>query len=205
MALVMSVMDTNYRLVEGERTALRPAVWGFSEDELRRRYRWSQDDVLQYWSGSIPNGRSFKHFVDTVRQRDWPDDGRRISYAIFTRDGSLVGMVSCYNIDREHRTGEIGIYLGEKDLWGQGLGTDALVTFVRHLFADLGFESVYLHTYQSNVRAQRSYAHVGFEPREVKRRYAPRVGYHDELRMVLTRNQFERLHGRGEPAISHAR
>lgn len=183
-------MESNYRLVEGDKTLLRPAFWGFSEDELRRRYRWSLDDVLQYWSGSIPNGRSLRHFAETVRQRDWPDDGRRISYAILTTDGDLVGMVSCYNIDRRHRTGEIGIYLGEKDTWGRGLGTDALTAFVDHLFRDLGFESVYLHTYQSNVRAQRSYARVGFRGGEIKRRYAPRVGYHDELRMELTREQF---------------
>jgi RimJ/RimL family protein N-acetyltransferase len=184
---------------------LRPAAWGFSEDELRRRYRWSHDDVLQYWSGSIPNGRSFRHFVDTVAQRDWPDDGRRISYAILKRDGELVGMVSCYNIDRDRTSGEIGIYLGEKDLWGHGLGTDALVTFVRHLFDDLGFESVYLHTYQSNLRAQRSYARVGFQSREVKRRYAPRVGYHDEVRMDLTRDGFFRAQSRREPATGPAR
>lgn len=205
MASVISAMESNYRVVEGEATILRPAVWGFSEDELRRRYRWSRDDVLQYWSGSIPNGRTFRHFLDTVRQRDWPDDGRRISYAILKRDGELVGMVSCYNIDREHRTGEIGIYLGEKDIWGHGLGTDALSTFVRHLFNDLGFASVYLHTYQSNVRAQRSYARVGFEGSEVKRRYAPRVGYHDELRMELTRERFGRVQGLEEHAVGPAR
>jgi RimJ/RimL family protein N-acetyltransferase len=143
--------------------------------------------------------------VDTVAQRDWPDDGRRVSYAILTRDRNLVGMVSCYNIDRIRRTGEIGIYLGEKDLWGQGLGTDALVTFVRHLFNDLGFDSVYLHTYQSNVRAQRSYARVGFESTEVKRRYAPRVGYHDEVRMDLTRERFARTQGLQERAAGPAR
>lgn len=205
MTSVISKTESNYRVVEGGATRLRPAVWGFSEDELRRRYRWSHDDVLQYWSGSIPNGRSFRHFVDTVGQRDWPENGRRISYAILKRDGELAGMVSCYNIDHERKTGEIGIYLGERDLWGQGLGTDALVTFVRHLFNDLGFDSVYLHTYQSNVRAQRSYARVGFEPREVKRRYAPRVGYHDEVRMDLTRDRFARVQGAEEQLAGPAR
>lgn len=187
--------DTNYRVVEGEKTRLRPAKWGFSDDELWRRYRWSQDEVLQYWSGSIPGGRSYPHFTSTVAQRDWPSDGRRISYAILKRDdGELIGMVSCYNIDRKGGTGEIGIYLGEKEYWGQGYGTDALTAFLRHLFFDLGFEWIYLHTYQSNLRAQRSYTHVGFELRETKRRYASRVGYHDEVRMTIDREQFARLH-----------
>jgi RimJ/RimL family protein N-acetyltransferase len=191
-----------YRVVEGERTRLRPALWGFSEDELRRRYRWSQDDVLQYWSGTIPGGRSLNHFRDTLGQRDWPADGKRISYAILTLDNDLVGMVSCYGIDHRSRTGEIGIYLGEKAFWGHGYGTDAMVAFARHLFSDLGFESLYLHTYESNIRAQRSYLRVGFEPGERRKRYSPRLGYHEEVRMTITRDIFARLHGLREPSAT---
>ena len=68
-----------YRQVEGEKTRLRPALWGFDEEELHRRYRWSLDDELQYWSGTIPSGRVFNQFKETIGQRDWPEDGRRIS------------------------------------------------------------------------------------------------------------------------------
>jgi RimJ/RimL family protein N-acetyltransferase len=191
-----------YRVVEGEKTRLRPALWGFSEDELRRRYQWSQDDVLQYWSGTIPGGRSLNHFRDTVGQRDWPNDGKRVSYAILTLDNELVGMVSCYGIDHRNRTGEIGIYIGEKDSWGQGLGTDAMIAFLRHLIADLGFDSLYLHTYESNIRAQRSYLRVGFEPEDRRKRYSPRLGYHEELRMTITREAFALLHGLREPSTT---
>lgn len=189
-------MNAAHREVLGDLTRLRPALWGFTEDELHRRYQWSHDDLLQYWSGTIPGGRSYQQFKDSVRERDWPSDGHRISYAIYDRATSrLIGMVSCYGIDRVGGTGEIGIYIGDKELWGRGFGTDALVTFLRHLFTDLGFESVYLHTYQSNLRAQRSYARVGFETVETKRRYAPRIGYHDELKMSISRDRFARRHG----------
>lgn len=191
-----------YRLVEGEKTRLRPASWGFSEEELRRRYAWSLDDVLQYWSGSIPSARSFSQFRDTLRQRDWPDDGRRISYAILTKDEQLIGMVSCYNIDSRAATGELGVYLGEKDLWGQGYGTDAVVAFLRHLFTDLGFDSVYLHTYESNVRAQRSYLRSGFEVVDKRRRFSPRIGYHEEVKMTITRDRFASHHGLYQPAAT---
>jgi RimJ/RimL family protein N-acetyltransferase len=190
-----------YRVVDGEKTRLRPALWGFSEDELRRRYKWSQDDVLQYWSGTIPGGRSFNHFRDTVGQRDWPADGKRISYAILTHGADLVGMVSCYGIDQRNMTGEIGIYLGEKDYWGQGYGTDAMIVFLRHLFVDLGFGAAYLHTYESNIRAQRSYLRVGFDVAEKRKRYSPRLGYHQEVRMTITRIAFESLHGLEMPSV----
>jgi RimJ/RimL family protein N-acetyltransferase len=156
--------------------------------------------VLQYWSGTIPGGRNYEQFRATVAQRDWPSDGKRISYAILTNVGELIGMVSCYNIDRRYDVGELGIYLGEKDYWGKGYGTDALVTFLRHLFTDLGLRSVYLHTYESNVRAQRSYTRAGFDVTDRRRRYAPRLGYHTEIRMSITADTFDRLHGRRESA-----
>lgn len=183
-----------HKLVEGSKTRLRPASWGFTDEELRRRYRWSQDDALQYWSGTIPGGRSFGHFRETVGQRDWPSDGKRISYAILSLAGDLIGMVSCYNIDRRHAVGELGIYLGEKEFWGNGFGTDALISYLRHIFGDLGFRSVYLHTYESNLRAQRSYERAGFEITEKRRRYSARLGYHDEVRMSVTAEMFDQLH-----------
>jgi RimJ/RimL family protein N-acetyltransferase len=181
--------------VDGEKTRLRPASWGFTEEELRRRFRWSLDDELQYWSGTIPGARFFTQFKETVQKRDWPDDGRRVSYAISTKDNELIGMVSCYNIDHGQCSGELGVYLGEKVFWGHGYGTDAVIAFLRHLFSHLGFRSVYLHTYESNVRAQRSYQKIGFEVSDRRRRYSVRLGYHNELRMIITRDRFAQLHG----------
>lgn len=194
-----SEVDTSkmsvHSMVEGDKTWLRPALWGFTEEELERRYRWSKDDDLQYWSGSIPSGRSFNHFKQTVLQRDWPDDGRRVSYAIFSKEFGLIGMVSCYNIEPAKNMGELGVYLGEQDNWGHGYGTDAVLTFMRHLFGALGFKFIYLHTYESNVRAQRSYLRVGFQVVDRRRRYSTRLGYHEEVRMAITRDQFAQLHG----------
>jgi RimJ/RimL family protein N-acetyltransferase len=111
-------------------------------------------------------------------------------------------MVSCYNIDRRRQTGELGVYLGEQEFWGHGYGTDAIITFVRHLFEDLGFESIYLHTYESNLRAQRSYARVGFTQADKRRRFSPRIGYHEEVKMVITRDEFARLHGMQQHAVT---
>lgn len=194
--MVMTVHEVAiHRQVEGKRVRLRPASWGFSEDELARRYQWSHDEELQYWSGSIPAARTFAQFRDSLPQRDWPRDGKRISYAIFTHDDALIGMISCYNIDRRHGVGELGIYLGEQNTWGQGYGTDATITFLRHLFSNLGFQSIYLHTYESNVRAQRSYLRVGFATTDKRKRYSPRLGYHEELRMTISADRFEILQG----------
>jgi RimJ/RimL family protein N-acetyltransferase len=115
-------------------------------------------------------------------------------------------MVSCYGIEgrwgSDSLVGELGVYIGEKRYWSHGYGRDAVATFLGHLFNDLGFCEVYLHTYESNVRAQKSYLRVGFEAREKRRRFSTRVGYHQELRMDITRERFNQLQRGRVPALT---
>lgn len=181
-------------LLRGERVILRPAQLGFSDQELQRRYEWSKDRDLQYWSGNIPSAPSFREFKRVLPERDWPSDQRRRSYAMLIGGRELIGMVSCYNIDWSARTGELGVYIGERQLWSSGYGTDAITTLLRHLFKDLGFASVYLSTYETNARARRSYDKVGFVPVETRRRFRARVGYFRELRMMIDRDRFAARH-----------
>lgn len=184
---------------------LRPANLGFTVDELKRRYLWSKDDDLQYWSGAIPTARTFEEFQQILPERDWPRDGKRRSYAILDQSGELIGMVSCYSIEWTSRTGELGVYIGEPNLWSRGLGTDAILTLLRHLFLDLGFRRVYLNTYASNTRALRSYSKVGFERTGTRRRFRPSVGYYREIRMLIDREGYLARHpldGRETPGAA---
>jgi [ribosomal protein S5]-alanine N-acetyltransferase len=182
-------------LLWGRQTILRSAKRGFTLEEQKRRYEWSRDEDLQYWSGSIPSARSFTEFQRSLPEKDWPADGRRRSFAILTYDGELIGMVSGYAIDWKHRSAELGVYIGQRNLWSHGLGTDAIVTLLRHVFCDLGLKSVFLNTYESNVRALRSYEKVGFRNIGARRRFRPRVGYYREVRMVVDAEEFISLHG----------
>ena len=177
-------------LLIGAKTVLRPARLGFSVPELQTRFDWSHDAELQYWSGSIPSAKTFREFQRLLPERDWPSDGRRRSYAILDRSGELIGMVSCYALDWNSRTGELGVYIGDRRRWGQGLGTDAVATLLRHLFHDLNFRSVRLNTYATNLRALRSYAKVGFKKVAARRRFRPSIGYYREVRMELDRERF---------------
>ena len=178
-------------LLIGSLVVLRPANRGFTLSEQLRRFEWSHDAELQYWSGSIPSAKTFREFQRVLPERDWPSDGRRRSHGILDHDGTLVGMVSCYALDWSQKTAELGVYIGDRNRWGQGLGTDAVATLLRHLFDDLDFRSIHLNTYASNTRALRSYAKVGFKKTEARRRFRPSIGYYREVRMELDRKRYE--------------
>ncbi|HZT95930.1 MAG TPA: hypothetical protein VFB34_03740, partial [Chloroflexota bacterium] len=54
---------------------------------------------------------------------------------------------------------------------------------------------MFLHTYESNRRAIRSYEKVGFRALGKRRRFRPSIGYYQEIKMVLDRQTFIAEHG----------
>ena len=108
-------------------------------------------------------------------------------------DRTYLGGIGLHKIDFPSGTAEIGIAIGRKDYWGKGYGTDAMKILLRHGFENLRLRKVTLEVFGSNVRAQRSYAKVGF--REVGRLKAHLIKqgqYEDAVYMEVFKEEFER-------------
>ena len=56
----------------------------------------------------------------------------------------------------------MGIVIGEKSLWGQGYGTDALNALLDFGFGELRLERIWLEVNDDNLRGKRSYEKCGF-------------------------------------------
>jgi RimJ/RimL family protein N-acetyltransferase len=79
-----------------------------------------------------------------------------------TKGGEAVGRLDVMNIDARNRSAEIGLYVGETAIHGQGLGTDALMSACRYLFEQRGLHRVGLSVMTGNVRAIAIYERLGF-------------------------------------------
>lgn len=75
-------------------------------------------------------------------------------------DGALVGAIG---FGLESGSPELGYWLA-REAWGQGLMTEAVRRLVRHLFADLGFASVWASAHPDNVASARVLEKAGFAP-----------------------------------------
>lgn len=73
-----------------------------------------------------------------------------------------VGNCGFHQIDWRNRSGELGIFIGEKSFWNQGYGTDVMRMLLRHGFNTLNLNRVFLRVYENNARAVRSYEKAGF-------------------------------------------
>ena len=185
-------------VIRGRRITLRHSSEGFSEEEIARRYRWSLDQELQYWSGSIPSASTLAQFRHDILATTHQVDPRRDQFAILDEGGMLIGMISYYNWTPERGTAELGIYIGERQLWDRGYGTEAVRTLLDHLFQTTSLRAMYLNTYATNERARASYQKVGFETMGTARKYSTRIGYYVDVQMRITREDFVARYGLGQ-------
>lgn len=76
--------------------------------------------------------------------------------------GKPLGSVYIRDIDREHNKAEYGIFIGEDDARGRGIGTAAAKLMLRYCFEEEGLHRVYLRAFADNLQAIRSYEKAGF-------------------------------------------
>lgn len=74
-----------------------------------------------------------------------------------------VGNTSLMEFDWPSACAEVGIFIGEKQLWGQRIGQRALGLVLDYAFFDLNLNRVSLRVYAPNTHAIRCYEAVGFQ------------------------------------------
>lgn len=177
-------------VLHGRRVTLRPYNAPFSEDELRRLYRWGRDDEVLRWSGGTPLHMTYNEFKAAFPREQYRRDQR--VYVILTETSAMIGRLGIFDIDYLNREATLGVVLGEKDYWGSGYGTEAIQTLLSQLFFGENFKQINLYTYSDNHRAQRSFAKLGFHHTGTRRRFPFGLRFQDELRMEVSRDEFAR-------------
>ena len=107
--------------------------------------------------------------------------GRRDALVLaITMDGRHVGNISLQGIDPVGRTAELAIVLGDRSVWGQGIGLEAARLLVDHGFTALNLNRVACGTLAANVAMRRLAERLGMREEGVRRQAAWTDGaYHD--------------------------
>jgi len=157
--------------------------------DLTTFVRWFNDpDVIQHLTLHLP--------MSLAEEERWFEqqltDKSKHIFAIETEDGAHIGNVGLHDLNWKDRNAELGIAIGEKEYWGRGYGTDAVLTMLRFAFEELNLHRVSLTVYDHNERARCCYEKCGLR-HEGRNREARFSGgkYHDELRMSILRSEFD--------------
>lgn len=104
----------------------------------------------------------------------------------------LLGNCGFVSLDDRNRSGEVGIFIGRKDRWEQGIGTEALRLLIRYGFDYLNLHSVLIRVYEMNARALSCYTKIGFKEIGRRRQALCREGrYWDIIYLDLLREEFD--------------
>ena len=74
-------------------------------------------------------------------------------------------MGNCGFIDIDHlnQTAEVGIFIGDKNHWNKGYGTEAITLLLDYGFKSLNLHNIIIRVYSFNERARKCYEKTGFK------------------------------------------
>lgn len=105
-------------------------------------------------------------------------------------DGKYIGGCGINSVDWKNSIVVVGIFIGEKNYWGKGYGTDALRVLINFIFNQMNIRKVTLNVYSFNHRAIKSYEKIGFKTEGVLRKQIFKNGeFHDEIIMGLFKEE----------------
>ncbi len=123
--------------------------------------RWQNDpairDLIMGFRGPVPI-ETTAAWIEAARDQNLT---ARALFAI-RQHGALKGVVQIHSIDWMHRTGILGLYIGDPAERGAGLGFAASTLMIDYGFYGLDLQRVWLEVIAPNVAAQRLYERLGF-------------------------------------------
>jgi len=144
-------------------------------------YSWMNDSEINefmetwFWPHSMDN--IYDYWVDHQEKRDEP------WFAICLKEThEHIGNIKLGKIDWIHRYAEVGFYIGRKDLWGQGYGSEAI-----KLISDYGLYKLNLHKigagiYSENYVSKKAFEKAGFIPDGQRSRHVNHNGKYMDIR-----------------------
>ena len=139
-----------------ENVSLRPLETG----DIETLFAWDTDIELSVLGGWVRQQSSTAFARLWERRITEPKDD--MDWFGITYEGRLAGYIQLALIDHVERRAAVGIVVGEKALWGKGIGSGALRLLCDYAFAVRNLERVYAEVYTFNPRSMRLFERVGF-------------------------------------------
>jgi RimJ/RimL family protein N-acetyltransferase len=172
------------------RVCLRP----LARQDLIYLRKWLEDAEIRGLIGEVApmsKGESEK-FLEKVRA----DTGRAWFMVVVKENNKVIGEAGLLRMDRAWRTTDISVIIWEREEWGKGYGTEAVLLLLDHAFRHLSFHRVAIGVVGFNERALRFWTKIGFRKEGVQRDgYYYDGKYHDFVLMSILDDEFRELHG----------
>jgi RimJ/RimL family protein N-acetyltransferase len=174
----------------GKRVYLR----ALEKEDLICIQKWSNDPEIRKLTGEVASMGQAD--ADKFLERVYNDNTREWFVIIIKENERLIGEAGLLRMFHAWRTTDISIIIGEKDAWGKGYGTEAILLLLDYAFRRLNFHRVAIGVVGFNERATRFWEKIGFKKEGIQRDgYYYKHKYHDFVMMSILEDEYWGLHG----------
>jgi RimJ/RimL family protein N-acetyltransferase len=179
-------------ILKGKKIILKPLNLNQAESFLR----WFKDPAVDKFLGRDHRGLTLKKEIEFINKSRI--DKTAIRWAIYTKNGELIGNTGLEQIDRKKNLKAVwGIVIGEKSYWNKGLGTDTLRVVLKFGFKKLKLNRIELEVFPYNKRGLRCYEKCGFKKEGIKRQAVKKNGkFIDKIIMGITRSDYKKFNNK---------
>jgi RimJ/RimL family protein N-acetyltransferase len=178
-------------------TGERVRLGAMDSDEFSKAFAvWDRDSefkrLLQSNAAPLQSSNAIKRWIE----KDFEDLPVGVyPFSIRTlADDRLVGGTDIEVVNWNGRDAFVAIFIGDRNDWGKGYGTDAMRILLRYAFMELNLWRVSLGVFEYNPRAIRSYEKAGFRHEGRVRQSLNREGRRwDNLFMSILRDEWLKL------------
>ena len=191
----MDVMtfDEKSKIKSGFLIGKRVYLRALEKEDLICIQKWSNDPEIRKLTGEVASMGQAD--ADKFLERVYNDNTREWFVIIIKENERLIGEAGLLRMFHAWRTTDISIIIGEKDAWGKGYGTEAILLLLDYAFRRLNFHRVAIGVVGFNEKAIRFWEKIGFKKEGIQRDgYYYKHKYHDFVMMSILEDEFRELH-----------
>ena len=174
-----------YRKIVGERVYLSP----YNSEDVEIFTKWLSDREVTDGLGD-----TYRVFNTEIEKQWFKEANKEGNYAfaiVSAETDEAIGSIGLMDVKLACGSATVGLFIGEAENRGKGLGTEAMKLIIGYSFDVLNLYNVNLAVYDFNEGAYKSYLKVGFK--EIGRRrkaYYLNNKRHDIIYMDITREDW---------------
>jgi len=178
---------------------LRP----LSKNNVSPFYKWINDDEVVKYSLPLFLKISTKNEIDKW-YKELIENSEIINFGIFLKTtDQLIGYAGICDISDINKSGEYYIFIGEKEMWGKGIGKTVTEQILKIGFLENKLNRIFLTVSEPNIGGIKAYENAGFKLEGKLRQACYRDNeYHDQLIMSMLKSEWKEIKTTGNNGYS---
>lgn len=176
-------------MLKGKKVILRPID---IEKDLGNFHKWINDfEVMQFLGKPykpIPKEKE-KELLQKMLSDDYS-----VVFAIETMDGKHIGVTGLHKISHFDGTATTGTFIGDKNYWSRGYGTEAKMLLLQYAFLVLNLRRINSRVISFNKRSLRCQLKCGYKIEGVMKKEVWKNGrYHNLITLAVFQENWLKL------------